>query len=62
VPPGSRRRPGSSTTHTASIEVELALDGGPALTLVRRDETRDNETGDDESRDEVRGEPGQAGS
>jgi ribosomal protein L22 len=26
------------TTHTTSIEVELALDGGPALTVVRDDE------------------------
>jgi len=51
------------TTHTTSIEVELALDGGPALALVRHDETRDNEIRDDETRDdEVRGGPGQAGS
>jgi ribosomal protein L22 len=26
------------TTHTSSIEVELALDGGPALTIVRDEE------------------------
>ena len=46
------------TTHTTSIEVELALDGGPPLTVVRRDEAGDNDSPDSETR----GEPGQAGS
>jgi ribosomal protein L22 len=35
------------TTHTTSIEVELALDGGPTLTVVRDDQD-DQDDQDDE--------------
>jgi hypothetical protein len=35
------------TTHTTSIEVELALDGGPTLTVIREDQD-DQDDQDDE--------------